>query len=123
MPNIPSHQSEMVLVCGWTVVSSSGVCRTPSFLRSVLAVAVAAAASLTATPGAAQLPPDATYRHLQTLPFDEVKAADGAAKAQVQQRQQTLLTQRYDIADRSAAWPRSSSPSWRSRRRSTPLSR
>jgi cytochrome c peroxidase len=46
------------------------------------------------------LPPDATYRPLPTQPFSEVKASDEAAKPQVLQRQQELLSRRYDLADR-----------------------
>jgi cytochrome c peroxidase len=46
------------------------------------------------------LPPDATYRPLPTQPFSTVKANDEAAKPQVMQRQQTLLSQRYDLANR-----------------------
>jgi cytochrome c peroxidase len=45
------------------------------------------------------LPPDASYRPLPTLPFSAVKANDEAEKPQVLQRQQTLLAQRYDLAD------------------------
>jgi cytochrome c peroxidase len=46
------------------------------------------------------LPPDASYRPLPTLPFATVKANDEAAKPAVMQRQQGLLEQRYDLADR-----------------------
>ena len=46
------------------------------------------------------LPPDATYRPLPTQPFSEVKASDEAAKPEVMQRQQELLSRRYDLADR-----------------------
>lgn len=49
------------------------------------------------------LPPDATYRPLPTLPFDTVKANDEATKAQVMRRQNELLAQRYDLADRPLA--------------------
>ena len=46
------------------------------------------------------LPPDATYRPLPTLPLGLVGANDQAQKPQVQQRQQALLEERYDLADR-----------------------
>jgi cytochrome c peroxidase len=46
------------------------------------------------------LPPDATYRPLPTQPFSAVKASDEAAKPAVMQRQQALLRERYDLADR-----------------------
>ena len=46
------------------------------------------------------LPPDASYRPLPTIPFDETKANDEAQKPQVMQRQETLLTDRYDLSDR-----------------------
>jgi cytochrome c peroxidase len=67
-------------------------------LRAVpLAAAVLCGFAALADP----LPPDATYRPLPTQPFDAVQAADEAAKPQVMQRQQTLLEQRYDMADRA----------------------
>ncbi|PWC32841.1 cytochrome B6 [Azospirillum sp. TSO35-2] len=65
--------------------------------RLPMAAGVAMLFSVGAT--ADPLPPDATYRPLPTLPFSTVKAADEAQKAQVLQRQQTLLTERYDTAD------------------------
>ena len=46
------------------------------------------------------LPPDATYRPLPALPLDVVRRNDEAAKTAVQRRQQGLLEQRYDLADR-----------------------
>jgi cytochrome c peroxidase len=46
------------------------------------------------------LPPDATYRPLPTLPFNAVKANDEAAKPAVEQRQQSMLQQRYDLSNR-----------------------
>jgi cytochrome c peroxidase len=46
------------------------------------------------------LPPDATYRALPTIPFDQVKATDEAQKPSVMQRQENLLNQRYDLSDR-----------------------
>ena len=52
-------------------------------------------------PAAAEpLPPDASYRPLPTIPFDETKANDEAQKSQVMQRQETLLSDRYDLSDR-----------------------
>jgi cytochrome c peroxidase len=52
---------------------------------------------------AADLPPDASYRPLPTQPFEEVKAADEAAKPGVMQRQSELMNQRYDLSDRPIA--------------------
>src|SRR5919199_328998 len=46
------------------------------------------------------LPPDATYRPLPTLPLSQVRANDEAQKPQVMQRQEALLNQRYDLANR-----------------------
>jgi cytochrome c peroxidase len=46
------------------------------------------------------LPPESTYRPLPTLPLDVVRRNDEGAKPAVQRRQQALLTQRYDLADR-----------------------
>jgi cytochrome c peroxidase len=46
------------------------------------------------------LPPDATYRPLPTIPFDQVKATDEAERPGVMQRQENLLSQRYDLSDR-----------------------
>jgi cytochrome c peroxidase len=46
------------------------------------------------------LPPDASYRPLPTLPLDVVRRNDEAAKPAVQRRQQNLLNERYDLADR-----------------------
>jgi cytochrome c peroxidase len=62
-----------------------------------------AAATLVFAPIAAladPLPPDATYRPLPTAPLDAVIKSDQAAKPAVQQRQRTLLEQRYDLANR-----------------------
>ena len=63
-----------------------------------LAVAslVASIAVLAADP----LPPDTTYRPLPTLPFSAAKANDEAQKPKVMQRQQGLLNERYDLANR-----------------------
>ena len=58
------------------------------------------AALLVGPPTAAdQLPPDASYRPLPTLPFEQTKANDEAQKPQVMQRQEQLLNQRYDLSD------------------------
>jgi len=46
------------------------------------------------------LPPEATYRPLPTLPLDVVRRNDEGAKPSVQRRQQALLMQRYDMANR-----------------------
>lgn len=46
------------------------------------------------------LPPDATYRPLPTLPLDVVRRNDEAAKPTVLRRQQNLLNERYDLANR-----------------------
>jgi cytochrome c peroxidase len=46
------------------------------------------------------LPPDASYRPLPTVPLDVVRRNDEAAKPSVQRRQQNLLNERYDLADR-----------------------
>src|SRR5918997_3567786 len=46
------------------------------------------------------LPPESTYRPLPTLPLDVVRRNDEGAKPAVQRRQQALLTQRYDLANR-----------------------
>src|SRR3954464_8843564 len=48
----------------------------------------------------AALPPDTTYRPLPTAPLDAVIKSDQAAKPGVQQRQQSLLEQRYDLSNR-----------------------
>ncbi len=46
------------------------------------------------------LPPDLTYRPLPTQPFSAVKEQDEAQKPRVMERQNALLDQRYDLADR-----------------------
>jgi cytochrome c peroxidase len=46
------------------------------------------------------LPPDASYRPLPMQPFSAVRAAEEAEKPAVMRRQQELLQQRYDLADR-----------------------
>src|SRR4051812_37345639 len=57
-------------------------------------------ALLVGAPTAAdQLPPDASYRPLPTLPFEQTKVNDEAQKPQVMQRQEQLLNQRYDLSD------------------------
>jgi cytochrome c peroxidase len=64
------------------------------------ALAAAALALSAASVNSDPLPPDATYRPLPTLPLDVVRRNDEAAKPAVQKRQQQLLEQRYDLADR-----------------------
>lgn len=54
----------------------------------------------TVVASADSLPPDATYRPLPASPFESVKADDEAQKPQVMQRQQSVLTERYDLSDR-----------------------
>ena len=61
----------------------------------VVLTSVVAIGSVYADP----LPPDATYRPLPTLPFNNVKANDEAAKPQVMARQRALLMERYDLSD------------------------
>src|SRR4051794_34447898 len=68
--------------------------------RSHLSFAALAGLALCGISDAADLPPDATYRPLPTLPFEAVKAQDEAAKPQIMERQQNLLASRYDLADR-----------------------
>ena len=63
-------------------------------------VPLAAATVLAVAALADSLPPDATYRPLPTLPLGLVRANDEAQKPQVAQRQEALLEQRYDLADR-----------------------
>src|SRR3954454_12631346 len=58
------------------------------------------AAALAATVLADSLPPDATYRPLPTAPLEAVIKSDTAGKPKVMQRQQSLLSARYDLADR-----------------------
>ena len=45
-------------------------------------------------------PPDATYRPLPADPLSVTRAADEKVKSEVMQRQQSLLGERYDLADR-----------------------
>jgi len=61
----------------------------------VVLTSVVAIGSVYADP----LPPDATYRPLPTLPFNNVKANDEAARPQVMARQRALLMERYDLSD------------------------
>ena len=67
------------------------------------AVLSVAAATVGLAIAADPLPADTTYRPLPTLPFSAVKANDEAQKAQVMQRQQTMLQERYDLADKPIA--------------------
>jgi cytochrome c peroxidase len=56
--------------------------------------------TMTAAQAADPLPPDATYRPLPTLPPSVVRKNDEAAKPAVMSRQQALLRERYDIANK-----------------------
>ncbi len=49
------------------------------------------------------LPPESTYRPLPTLPLDVVRRNDEGAKPGVMRRQQGLLSERYDLANRPMA--------------------
>ena len=65
-----------------------------------LGAGIVALAILPGIPGIADpLPPDATYRPLPTMPLSEVRANDEVYKPEVLQRQQELLSQRYDLSD------------------------
>ncbi|MBV8456864.1 MAG: hypothetical protein JO122_09650 [Acetobacteraceae bacterium] len=67
------------------------------FLKWTPPVFAAALLSLSAV--ADQLPPDASYRPLPTQPVATVRAEDEAAKSPVMQRQQQVFEQRYDLSD------------------------
>ncbi len=67
--------------------------------RFVIIILVGAALLTSLTAPADPLPPESSYRPLPTQPFSEVKAEDEAEKAAVEQRQQRLLEQRYDLSD------------------------
>jgi hypothetical protein len=67
-------------------------------MRLILLSAGAALLGVTAL--ADSLPPDATYRPLPTLPLGQVRANDETQKPTVMQRQQAVLEERYDLADR-----------------------
>jgi cytochrome c peroxidase len=69
-------------------------------MRTTSFAFAAALALMSAGTTADPLPPEATYRPLPTLPLDVVRRNDEAAKEAVQRRQQGLLTQRYDLANR-----------------------
>jgi cytochrome c peroxidase len=64
------------------------------------AVVGAAIAVFALAANADPAPPDATYRPLPTVPLDVVRKNDEAAKPGVMRRQQQLLEQRYDLANR-----------------------
>src|SRR5712671_1879703 len=68
-----------------------------AFTRCLLPAAGLLVLSLTAA--ADQLPPQLTYRALPTQPFDAVRTADEAEKPAVEQRQQAVLEERYDLSD------------------------
>jgi cytochrome c peroxidase len=71
--------------------------RTSSLLVLCMTAGAAALAAI-----ADPLPPDASYRPLPTLPLDVVRKNDEAAKPAVMRRQQNLLNERYDLANRPA---------------------
>jgi cytochrome c peroxidase len=63
-------------------------------------MAIAASGVLGGATSADPLPPDASYRPLPTLPLDVVRRNDEAAKPAVMRRQQALMNERYDLANR-----------------------
>jgi cytochrome c peroxidase len=69
-------------------------------MRTSLAILCTIASATTLVASADPLPPDATYRPLPTVPLDIVRRNDEAAKPAVMQRQQKLLNERYDLANR-----------------------
>ena len=73
----------------------------PTFMRLAPFVALPALAVEMAVVLADPLPADATYRPLPTRPFSAVTAHDEAQKPKVKQRQEALLEQRYDLANRA----------------------
>jgi cytochrome c peroxidase len=63
-------------------------------------VPMVVAAVVMGLPAAADpLPPDASYRQLPTVSFAETKADDEAQKPEVMQRQERLLSERYNLSD------------------------
>jgi cytochrome c peroxidase len=72
-------------------------------MRASLAILSTIAGVATFVAMADPLPPDATYRPLPTIPLDVVRRNDEAAKPAVMRRQQALLNERYDLADRPIA--------------------
>ncbi|HKQ12807.1 MAG TPA: hypothetical protein VJT80_05200 [Steroidobacteraceae bacterium] len=70
-------------------------------MRSSLATLSIIAAATTFASLADPLPPDATYRPLPTVPLDVVRRNDEAAKPAVTRRQQSLLNERYELANRA----------------------
>src|SRR5215218_9651179 len=70
-------------------------------MRASLTVALSVIAAPALIASADPLPPDATYRPLPTVPLDVVRRNDEAAKQAVMQRQQNLLNERYDLANRA----------------------
>lgn len=70
-------------------------------MRASLGVLSAIAGMATLVVLADPLPPDASYRPLPTVPLDVVRKNDEAAKPAVMRRQQNLLNERYDLANRA----------------------
>jgi cytochrome c peroxidase len=68
--------------------------------RATIGCAVLAATLMGHATLSDPLPPDATYRPLPTAPLDVVRKNDEAMKPGVLERQQALLSERYDLADR-----------------------
>jgi cytochrome c peroxidase len=79
-----------------TFAAGSRPVRTSRILACVTLMGLTAGGGTLADP----LPPDASYRPLPTLPLDVVRRNDEAAKPAVLRRQQNLLNERYDLADR-----------------------
>jgi cytochrome c peroxidase len=71
-------------------------------MRISLAILSTIAGVATLVAMADPLPPDASYRPLPTVPLDVVRRNDEAAKPAVMRRQQNLLSERYDLANRPA---------------------
>ena len=69
-------------------------------MRISLAILSTIAGVATLVAIADPLPPDASYRPLPTVPLDVVRRNDEAAKPAVMRRQQNLLNERYDLANR-----------------------
>lgn len=74
-----------------------------AFLSATARIGIVIAVCISLPAAAEPLPPDASYKPLPTLPLDEVKARDEAEKPQVTQRQATIFSQRYELADRPIA--------------------
>jgi cytochrome c peroxidase len=73
-------------------------------MRGTIGAALVAGMAFSVFPARADsLPPSASYRPLPTIPFETVKTNDEAEKPQVLQRQQQVLSDRYDFSDRPIA--------------------